>query len=231
MAFKGTAGGQGLDYHVDLIMCIDGTRSMYKIINDVKAKALSFHPMFVEEMEAAGKSVQQLRVKLIVFRDYGCDSEPMLESPFFTLGGDIDESAEFHEFASSVEAIGGGDIPENGLEAIALAMKSDWSNRGAVRRHVIMVHTDAPALDLGVRAGAPGYPDDIPTSLPELRELWESQELEDRAKRLILFTPDTEPWTNLINWSQTFHQASANAGVDTTNDELKECIHFLVKSI
>ena len=172
MDFKGC--GQGLDYHVDLIMCIDGTRSMYKIINDVKARALSFYPMFVEAMEAADKSVQQLRVKLIIFRDYGCDSEPMLESPFFSLGGDIDESAEFHAFANAVEAIGGGDIPENGLEAIALAMKSDWTTRGSVKRHVIMVHTDAPALALGARAAAASYPDDLPKNLPELKGFFSS---------------------------------------------------------
>ena len=70
---------------------------------------------------------------MIAFRDYGVDSEPMLESKFFTLDG---ESGAFHEFVEGIEATGGGDEPESSLEALALAMKSDWVRTGSVRRHV-----------------------------------------------------------------------------------------------
>ena len=37
---------QGLDYNVDIVMCIDATGSMGPIINDVKANALSFYQKF-----------------------------------------------------------------------------------------------------------------------------------------------------------------------------------------
>ena len=230
MAF-GKGAGQGLNYSVDLVMCIDGTGSMYDIIDDVKTKALSFYPMFVEAMEAAGKSVQELRVKLITFRDYECDSEPMQVSPFYALGGDCDESEDFNKFASSIEAVGGGDAAENALEAIALAFKSDWTKTGAVRRHIVMVYTDAPALELGARAGCPGYPTDLPKNLAELHELWEGQDMEPRAKRLLMFAPDTEPWTELTTWAQAFHLASIKAGADATNEDLEACIKLLVNSI
>ena len=44
--------GQGLDYNVDIVMCIDATGSMASIIEDVKSNALSFYQKFVDEMEA-----------------------------------------------------------------------------------------------------------------------------------------------------------------------------------
>ena len=59
--------GQGLDYSVDIVMCIDATGSMDGIIEEVKANALSFYRQFVDEMEANLKSVQQLRIKVIAF--------------------------------------------------------------------------------------------------------------------------------------------------------------------
>lgn len=67
---------QGLDYNVDLVMCIDATGSMSDVINEVKENALSFYKKFKNAMDAADKAVQQLRVKVIVFRDYGVTRNP-----------------------------------------------------------------------------------------------------------------------------------------------------------
>ena len=67
--------GQGLDYNVDIVMCIDATGSMSPIIEEVKTNALSFYKKFVAEMDEANKRVEQLRIKVIVFRDYECDTE------------------------------------------------------------------------------------------------------------------------------------------------------------
>jgi hypothetical protein len=223
---------QGLDYSVDIVMCIDATGSMSSIIEEVKANALSFYQKFVDEMEAQDppKSVQQLRIKVIAFRDYGVDSEPMVESKFFTLGGGDDESDKFHEFISGIEAAGGGDEPENSLEALTLAMKSDWVRTGSVRRHVIIMYTDASALPLGARAGQPNYPADMPKDLAELRSLWEGQYMEKRAQRLLIFAPDATPWSDMTDWTNTFHTASkAGAGCDDV--DIATCIHLLVQSI
>lgn len=88
---------QGLDYNVDIVMCIDATGSMSSIINEVKTNALSFYRKFVDAMNNECKSVQQLRIKVIAFRDYGCDTEPMVESKFFVLD---DESTDFHNFST-----------------------------------------------------------------------------------------------------------------------------------
>lgn len=225
----GSVGQNGLSYNVDIVMCIDATGSMASIIDDVKRNALSFYQKFVDVMNAQDppKSVQQLRVKVIAFRDYGVDAEPMVESPFFVLD---EENEAFHRFVDGIEASGGGDEPENSLEALALAMKSDWVRTGSVRRHVIIMYTDASALKLGERAGQTGYPSDMPKDLAELRELWEGQIMEKRAKRLLVFAPDTEPWSDMVDWTNAFHTASkAGAGCDDT--DIETCIHLLVKSI
>lgn len=219
--------GQGMDYNVDIVMCIDATGSMESIIEDVKSNALSFYQKFVDEMEAKSKSVQQLRIKVIAFRDYGVDSEPMVESKFFVLD---EESKEFHDFVNAIEASGGGDEPESSLEALALAMNSDWVRTGSVRRHVIIMYTDASALKLGEKSGEPGYPSGMPSDLAELREWWEGQRMEKRAKRLLVFAPDMEPWSDMVDWSNTFHTASkAGSGCDDT--DIQTCIHMLVNSI
>ncbi len=219
--------GQGMDYNVDIVMCIDATGSMASIIEDVKSNALSFYQKFVDEMEAKSKSVQQLRIKVIAFRDYSVDSEAMVESKFFVLD---EESEEFHDFVNAIEASGGGDEPESSLEALALAMNSDWVKTGSVRRHVIIMYTDASALKLGEQRGEAGYPSNMPSDLAELREWWEGQKMEKRAKRLLVFAPDMEPWSDMVDWSNTFHTASkAGAGCDDT--DIQTCIHMLVNSI
>lgn len=218
---------QGLDYNVDIVMCIDATGSMSHIINDVKANALSFYQKFKAEMELKQKSVQQLRIKVIVFRDYGCDPEPMEESRFFTLDKD---SAAFHDFVNKITASGGGDVAENSLEAIALAMKSDWVKTGTKRRHVIIVWTDAPALAFDERKNTANYPADMPADLSELHEWWEGQEMDAKAKRLLIFAPDMAPWSDMIDWRNAFHQAS-RAGEGCSDTDIKTCIHMLVNSI
>ena len=98
------------EYNVDIVMCIDATGSMSPIIEEVKANAISFYEQFVNCMEEADKDVAQLRIKVIAFRDYGCDSEPMIQSEFFVLP---DQNEDFRSFVDSIKATGGGDGPEN----------------------------------------------------------------------------------------------------------------------
>lgn len=163
--------GQGVGaYNVDIVMCIDATGSMFPIIDKVKENALSFYQRFVDAMEESDKTVEQLRIKVIAFRDYGCDDKPMEESEFFTLPK---QNEEFRACVSGITACGGGDAPENALEAIALALKSKWTTVGTKRRHVILVFSDAAALPLGARASSDNYPSDLPKDLPQLGAWWE----------------------------------------------------------
>lgn len=195
-------GGQ---YCVDIVMCIDATGSMLPILDEVKRNALSLYEKFVDGMEMQCKSVELLRVKVIAFRDYICDAEPMVESEFFDLPS---QSRELERFVSSIEACGGGDTPECGFEAIATAMRSDWVTSGKKRRHVVVVFTDAPALPLGERADSPNYPRDIPKSMPDLSAWWEGVSqyyggtYQSKAGRLIAFVPNDSSWTQLEAWNR-----------------------------
>ena len=94
-------------------------------------------------------------------------------------------------------------MAENSLEALALAMKSDWVKTEGIRRHVIILATDGPAKPLGECKDCPGYPAGMPASYDELVALWDG--MEERQKRLLIFAPDVSPYSEMIDLRQTFH--------------------------
>ena len=107
------AAPRGLSYAVDIVFGIDVSGSMTPIIDQVKANALRFYDDVQSNLTAKGKNVDQLRVRVIAFRDFAADGEAALEeSPFFTLP---EERAGFSEFVNGLVAEGGGDAPESGL--------------------------------------------------------------------------------------------------------------------
>ncbi len=227
--------GQG-EYNVDIVMCIDATGSMGDVIETVKESALTFHAKFQDAMDAADKAVDVMRVKVIVFRDYGRDGDgAMAESAFFTLP---EQSAEFSAYVNGIEARGGGDIPENALEAIALALKSDWTTAPGKKRHVVLMFTDAPALPLGARKECANYPADMPADLGELGAMWEGTVADQDAMgtynpksgRLIVFAPNAEPWTELQAWNRYWHQPS-KAGEGCSDVDMATVLDILVGSI
>lgn len=226
--------GQG-EYNVDIVMCIDATGSMGDVIGTVKANALAFHGMFQDAMDAADKAVDVMRVKVIVFRDYGRDGDgAMQESMFFTLP---DQTDEFSAFVNGIEAKGGGDIPENALEAIALAIKSDWTTAPGKKRHVVLMFTDAPALPLGARKECANYPTNMPADLAELGAMWEGTVDQDamgsynpNAGRLIVFAPNAEPWTEMAAWNRYWHTPS-KAGEGCSDVDMATVLDILVGSI
>ena len=222
---------QGNSYYVDIVMCIDGTGSMLPFIDMVKSKALSFYSIFEEELTLASKSVAGTRVKIVVFGDYKCDDEPMRESPFFVLP---DQNEEFSAYVNGITTSGGGDAPENGYEAIATALKSDWTMEGSKQRHIILVFSDAPALPLGERAGCAGYPTDIPTSMPELSAWWEGTDqsfvstYNPKYGRLIAFVPADESWSHLGSWNRVM--TVNKIGGDCNEADMNEICKTIVSS-
>jgi hypothetical protein len=189
---------QGIKYPVDIVMCIDATGSMGPVIDSVKSIALKFDEDLRAEMDKKGKSIDTLRVKIVVFKDYYADgvNAAMKQSKFFKLP---DERATFKDFVEEIIAEGGGDEPENGLEALDLAVRSDWTKESTkFQRHVVVVFTDASAHPLEKSGKPAGYPFGMAKDLNELTDRWEGEEyVGSSAKRLLLFTPDAEPWTTI----------------------------------
>ena len=204
---------RALDYGVDIVFCIDVTGSMTPILDAVKANALRFYEDVQTNLTAKGKIVDELRVRVVAFRDLVADGEAALqESSFFLLPG---EQAVFSEFVGGLRAEGGGDAPESGLEAVALAINSDWTTRGDRRRQVVVVWTDQPAHPLDPTAVPADLQPRIPGDFSALTDLWEDAQgpLGSSSKRLILFAPDGPGWSDISGvWENVVHNPSQAGG-------------------
>jgi hypothetical protein len=204
---------KGLSYAVDIVFCIDVTGSMTPILDAVKANALRFYDDVQANLTDKGKNVDELRVRIIAFRDFTADPESALqESSFFQLP---DERTVFSAFVDGLVPEGGGDAPESGLEAVALAINSPWTSRGDRRRQVIVVWTDQPAHPLNFAVLPPDLASSVPTDFSSLTDLWEDPQgpLGSSSKRLILFAPDGPGWSDIsASWENVVHHPSQAGG-------------------
>ena len=225
----------GMDYTVDMVFCIDATGSMEdtsgtekRIINMVKENALHFYDDFSKMMDAKSKHVRQLRIRVVAFRDYIADAEnAMLVTDFFQLP---QQAKEFEDCINSISAMGGGDIPEDGLEALAYAIRSDWTREGAKKRQVIVVWTDAGTHELGFGKESPYYPKGMPENMSQLNDWWE-QYMHPNYKRLLIFAPDEEGWSYISqNWDNVIHFPSV-AGNGLAERNYADIMNVLGNSI
>ncbi len=237
MAITQGSYGQSMDYTVDMVFCIDATGSMEdfsgkqtKIINMVKQNAINFYGDFNNIMAGKGKKVRQLRVRIVVFRDYLADGEyAMMVTDFFQLP---QQAAEFEACINSIHADGGGDVPEDGLEALAYAIKSKWTTEGAKKRQVIVVWTDADTHALGFGSASKFYPKGMPSDLGELSDWWDDNRLMNQdAKRLVIFAPDEGNWKYISdNWNLALHIPSA-AGNGLAEQNYREILNVVANSM
>lgn len=209
-------------YNIDIVFCIDVTGSMSPVLDVVKSNALKFPDDLNRTLQSKEKQVNQVRVRVIAFGDLAVDANPLNASEFMTVIPDH-ETPQFKAFVDSLKATGGGDIPESGLEALGMAMASDWVNDGDKQRHVIVMFTDAPAHRLEDRVGE--LPAQVagamPSSIDDITDSWESGQTEhapkliDRARRLVIFAPDDYPWNSIgVSWAQTvFFPSKAGDGL------------------
>lgn len=215
----------GQDYHVDIVFCIDCTETMDVVLNVIKERALGFYGDVQNSMKTKDKRISQLRVRVVAFRDYMAYDEerrrgskgsyPMLVTDFFTL------PAEAHKLEVSVKSlypIGGGDDPEDGLEALAYSIRSDWDDdAGSKHRNIIVLWTDAEAHVLGYGEKSSTYPNGMAKDFSELTAWWGNRKApgymkDQAAKRLILFAPAGGWWDDISQiWDNTIHH-KAEAG-------------------
>ena len=206
---------QGLSYAVDLVFSIDVSGSMRPILDQVKKNALSFYDDVQKNLTAKGKNVDHLRVRVVAFRDVLHPEEmPIEESPFFALPADQEA---YSAFVNRLTPAGGGDIPESGLHALALAINSDWTRAGDRRRQVIVLWTDAEAQPLDAGPVPPELSDRVPRDFSALTDMWENEQgrMGINSKRLILFAPDGSGWSDISSvWENVVHHPSkAGAGL------------------
>lgn len=238
-------------YNVDIAMCIDATGSMGGFINKVKENAHNLYSNLRDAVAEKGKYIDELRVRVIAFRDYIADGEnAMLTSDFYSLPADVEE---LESFLNSIQAVGGGDDPEDGLEALAYAIKSDWTTGGDKRRHIIIVWSDDGTHELGFASktgnhrafsnigaaeaerNAARYPEKMPRDFNELSAWWgnyyQNGLMDNNAKRLLIFAPAKEYWSTIAGlWDNVIHFPSeAGAGLMRVEylDVLSEIAHSI----
>ena len=211
-----------LKYDVDVVMCIDATGSMGPFLDLVKSQALNLYDDLKRKMEqelATPKYIHELRVRVIVFRDYLADGiNAILATDFFCLPA---QAAEFEALVQSIQPMGGGDDPEDGLEALAYAMKSKWNtSTGNKHRQIIVVWTDDGTHELGYGKAASNYPQKMAKDFAELTQWWGFNQapgfMDNQSKRLLIYAPAKDWWTTIAEtWNNTLMFASESGnGLD-----------------
>lgn len=226
-----TANDLTPEFAIDIVFCVDCTFSMRPYLTSVKATASSFDTMLAAAMAEKDKRTSQVRVRVIAYRDLDYDGQEWLEeSPFFVVP---EQLGEFQSFVDSLQWKGGGDEPESGLEAVALAIGSDWERTLDRRRHVIVVCTDASAHPLGTHPAPPNS--GIPGNLDELRALWgdavDDGMMDFKAKRLVLFAPDADPWNSISETWENVIWFPAKAGRGMGEAEQREVLDQIAGSV
>ncbi len=198
-------GSDCLGWDIDLCLVVDGRRAMAPCMEAVKETILRIPGRFMETARSSRPGLGSLRARLLVFRDFACDGEKALEDTgFYTLTMDPEGEGAFREAVRKIRAESRAGRPGSGLEALALAMGSDWAIPAMNCRHVIFLFTNGPAMPLGnsFSKASPFYPPDLPVSLARMWQGWESAACADWS-RLFLFAPPVSPWTELRDWDRT----------------------------
>src|SRR2546421_8394941 len=98
---------QTFTYSVDLALCIDATASMSPVIDSVKNSALTFYEDLDRVLKEKSKTVDAMRIRVVVFRDFYVDgTDSLLTTDFFQLPAASDD---FAGFVKRIDAHGGGD--------------------------------------------------------------------------------------------------------------------------
>lgn len=233
-AFVDAVEGQSGEFqtNVDIVFCIDVTGSMSPCLRATTDLAANLLPRIQEALSAKKRRVDQLRTKVVAFRDYYCDSEPMIESDFFVHPG---QEGAFRSFLGSLTATGGGDAPESSLEAVYKAIQSDWVQTGAKRRHIVILLTDTTPhpLDSPKRAAASQYPSDMPRNLTELMLAWDDGQgkLNSNARRMAIFAPEDKVWRGIANTWECVSYMPCRAGAGLADADMDVVVKWIAESV
>lgn len=218
--------------NVDISFCIDVTGSMSPCLRQTVDLAANLLPRIQAALADKKRRVDQLRTKVIAFRDYYCDAEPMIESPFFEHPA---QQEEFRSFLKGLTATGGGDAPESSLEAVYQAIQSDWVSTGAKRRHIVILFTDTTPHPLNhpKRSSTAGYPNDMPKNLTELMLAWDDGQgkLNSNARRMAIFAPEDKVWRGIANTWECVSYMPCRAGAGLADADMDVVVKWIAESV
>jgi hypothetical protein len=211
-------------YHIDIVLCIDCSGSMASVIDSLKKDICNIPKDLNRALEQKSKDLHELRIRIVAFRDLNENLNAIKVSTFFVVEPQRDTTG-FELYVNQLSLSGGVcDGPKSGLEALAIALGSDWTDKGDKQRHLVVMFTAASAHKLEDRIGAvpTKFLGLIPDSLDELTDIWDggqAAKLKRFARRLIIFGPDAYPWNTISDaWGQTVYLPSqAGEGLELAN--------------
>jgi hypothetical protein len=233
-----TVRPSGERYPIDVVFVVDGTESMTPLLERVKMRILTLDGEIEKELRGSNRVLDSLRARLIVFRDLYDDPETAFEmTKFFDLPA---QREEFENTVKVVEAFGGDDAPESGLEAVFLAMRSPWRNepQDLKRRHIVMLFTDQDAHELGATIPPSYAQPPHPRTMSDLKKLWGPRTrgglMNDRARRMVLFAPEEVKtredsastwWNEMRGWESVWIERRNDEGlIDLNWDEVVKAL-------
>ena len=191
---------QKKEKRVDIVFCIDATNSMGPCIDNVRKHSKQFYSDFVEKLKTEYDSdVTNLRVQVVTFRDLECDVDAIQKSEFFELPAD---TYRFSSYLDRITPRGGGDFKESGIEGLYTAMTTDWVAKSDSDRQVIILFTDADAIDFDEKRERDGYPNMVDET--KFISTWKctlgnANVLSPRAERLVMFAPPNSVYFKKLN--------------------------------
>ena len=212
-----------MKHGIDIVFCVESSIEMSRHIDRIKKDMHKWCERIIHELEWKYQEIGELRTKLITFTNYDQnDREAILLTDFFVLPKDYDE---FETCVNSFVLRDKSDKTVDGLEALAYAICSKWSNEWMKRRRIIIVYANSPTHSIGYHKNAEHYPKGMPKSMKEIASWWDEL---GWSKRLVLFTPYAPDW-NIITqmWDNTIHFPS-EAGEGINNEEIKELLTFMI---
>jgi hypothetical protein len=200
---------------------------MEPVFRELKEKVLRFPRDLVLKMRTKGKNPVQLRTRIVSFTDVVLTPE----TRFINFGKET-LNWTHHNFVQRLKIdTACMDNRRASLEALAIAMASDWTQDGDRQRHIIVMFTDASAHRLEDRVGevpAKLLPN-IPLTLDELEEKWDLQS--HHGLSLALFTPDVYPWSTIGDcWARTLFLPS-KAGEGLAEFEYKTILEIYANEL
>lgn len=192
-------------FYYDVVFCLDKTLKNQSQSGFIYDFIENFSNTLKSYVANAETKVEKVRIKIIEFSDYNVCANAVVEHEFFELPDDFDGLADVLDgidYAETEKFSG----HSSGLEALARAFKSKWSDFEHGRQAVVLFSLNQP-LSLEESRNLDDYPKDFPANLYELKKLWEDGcEMKENQKLLALFTPkrkEKSTWISLESWDQT----------------------------
>ena len=212
-------------YELEVCIVLDATGSADSYICAMRDDVVRFYDKYVayqqERYASYGDVLKSLRVQLIDYADFATEGEDAIhKSRFFELPREQEALAAWFDAIEYRNR--GGDLPENGLEALYEAIHTDWTPRDKadVRQcRAIILVSDYEPVDLRDRAGCLGYPEGrYPENMTDFEKDWNAflgieEDDEDgwdgdllrNSTNLYLYAPTEEDkagkWSWVYNWA------------------------------